>query len=154
MLWNCVTGYTMSSIFLGTLGEKLCNIFLSTPAASRRNTVNSVGPMVDVTRITWLRMFKIYFFFIGLFLFYRCFVSVYVCSLHTCTVCAVPKEARRGHWGLWNWNYRGLAKAWVTKGIKPRFSGRAASDIKCWIISPSPKYISNTYKSSGETMKI
>jgi hypothetical protein len=38
----------------------------------------------------------------------------------------------------WNWSYRWLWGAMWLLGIEPRFSGRAASVLNCWAISPAP----------------
>lgn len=39
--------------------------------------------------------------------------------MYVCVTCLVPVEARRAHWGPWNWSYRTIP--WVP-GIKPRSS--------------------------------
>ena len=54
------------------------------------------------------------------------------------SVFLVPKAARKGYQIPWTQSYPWLwATTWVL-GTKPRFSGRAASDLKLWAISPYP----------------
>ena len=51
--------------------------------------------------------------------------------------CAVPSEAREGIRFPWVWSYRELwAAMWVLR-IKPGSSGRAASALNHWVISPT-----------------
>ena len=60
----------------------------------------------------------------------------YACLCMLCA-CLVPTEARRGHRLPWNWSYRWLwATVWVLR-IEP-ISGRVASVLNCWAISPVP----------------
>ena len=64
---------------------------------------------------------------------YGCFVCIFV--YHPSVM---PLEATRGYRIPRDWNYRQLgAVVWVL-GIECEFSGRAASDLNCWAISPAP----------------
>jgi hypothetical protein len=53
-------------------------------------------------------------------------------------VCQCPMEARKDHQIPWNWSYRqlGAAAIWVL-GVEPKFSGRTASTLNHWVITPA-----------------
>ena len=66
-------------------------------------------------------------------LFYT-YISV---LLEYMSVHQVPTPIRRGQWIPWDWNYRWLwTVLWVT-GTKLKSSGRAASALNCWALSPA-----------------
>jgi hypothetical protein len=66
---------------------------------------------------------------------YECLACMYICILW---IFLVPEAARKG---LWNWTSRWLwATVWVL-GTKPGSSGRAASALNFWAISPAQRQI-------------
>ena len=66
----------------------------------------------------------------------------------------MPIEARRGCWIPWKWSYKWLcAVTWVLR-TEPGSSGRAASALNHWAISPAPLgQISMTFLEQGSTRK-
>ena len=80
------------------------------------------------------------FLFSFLFLtFYFIYVWV-VFFFPTCVphICLVSLEVKRGCQVPWNWTYRQLCAAIWVLGMEARSSGRAASALNCWVISPVP----------------
>lgn len=60
--------------------------------------------------------------------FYVCWVS-----LHVCVPCVPGALGSKGHWILWNWDYR-WSDVWVL-GFEPGLSERVASVLNCWAVS-------------------
>ena len=79
------------------------------------------------------------FFFSFHFSFYFMCMGVLPACVSVYHVHIVSIEARRGHLILWSWSSRLLWAAMWVLGIKPQSSGRAASSLSCWAISPVPK---------------
>ena len=71
----------------------------------------------------------IYSFKITFSVWGRCFAYMHY-------VLAVSMEVTKWCWILWNWRYGWLWPAMWVVGIKPDFSGRAASVLNHWAISP------------------
>ena len=74
---------------------------------------------------------------------YLYFMYMFMC-LPACMfmhhVCTVPKEARKGCWIPWNWNYSYLWAAMWVLGIEPGPSGRPASSLNHWAsLQPQPR---------------
>lgn len=53
-----------------------------------------------------------------------------------------PSEVRRGNSVPWNWSLKWLLAAMWVLGTKPKSSARAASALKCWVLSPAPLTLS------------
>ena len=80
--------------------------------------------------------------FLDLFICTQC-VWVFWPAYMSVHMCVVPREFRRGYHILWNWSYRWLWAMWLL-GIKPKFSGRAASAFNHWAHSLF-SYIAKVY---------
>lgn len=75
-------------------------------------------------------------------------VSPAVCL---CIMCApVPSEARRKHQVPQHWRYQWLLLA--VMGIEPGSSGRPASTLNCWVISPLQPSWSSSLQTQSEKL--
>lgn len=77
----------------------------------------------------------------------QCVFILRICVFPACIsvthMCVVPTEDRRGHWTLWNWNYRWLLGTMWMLGTKLGSSARATKALNLlWAISPASTFLS------------
>ena len=81
----------------------------------------------------------------GIWWVYDYLMCMYVCVTYACLVCT---DIRRRHLISWNRSWRWLWVASWVMGIKFEFSGRVASALNHWALSPAPRecYVGRGYR--------